>query len=77
MKAADSRIAHLPKDSKDRRTDRVNARDLIQLKESLKQVPAIKQLVGSLDHPKAKARAEKIDPCGDLLWIKSRALTLP
>ncbi|MGE7200838.1 DNA mismatch repair protein MutS [Bacillus haynesii] len=52
----------------------VNARDLIQLKESLKQVPAIKQLVGSLDHPKAKARAEKIDPCGDLLNLLEDAL---
>lgn len=42
----------------------VNARDLIQLKESLKQVPGIKQLVASLAHDKAKERAERIDPCG-------------
>ncbi|NPC92653.1 DNA mismatch repair protein MutS [Bacillus sp. WMMC1349] len=52
----------------------VNARDLIQLKESLKQVPAIKQLVTSLDHPKAKERAEKIDPCDDLLELLEEAL---
>ncbi len=32
----------------------VNARDLIQLKESLKQVPSIKELVGSLNHKKQK-----------------------
>ncbi|MDA1475463.1 DNA mismatch repair protein MutS [Bacillus changyiensis] len=52
----------------------VNARDLIQLKESLKQVPAIKQLVTSLNHPKAKERAGKIDPCNDLLELLEEAL---
>ncbi|MEC0685711.1 DNA mismatch repair protein MutS, partial [Bacillus haynesii] len=30
--------------------------------------------VGSLDHPKAKARAEKIDPCSDLLNLLEDAL---
>lgn len=52
----------------------VNARDLIQLKESLKQVPSIKELVGSLNHKKAKERAGLIDPCGDLLDLLEEAL---
>ncbi|WP_167408157.1 DNA mismatch repair protein MutS [Bacillus subtilis] len=52
----------------------VNARDLIQLKESLKQVPGIKQLVASLAHGKAKERAERIDPCGDVLELLEEAL---
>ncbi|MEC1626535.1 DNA mismatch repair protein MutS [Bacillus mojavensis] len=52
----------------------VNARDLIQLKESLKQVPGIKQLVASLAHKKAKERAERIDPCGDVLALLEEAL---
>lgn len=37
----------------------VNARDLIQLKESLKQVPAIKQLVGSSTIRKRKRAPRK------------------
>ncbi|WP_409509706.1 DNA mismatch repair protein MutS [Bacillus spizizenii] len=52
----------------------VNARDLIQLKESLKEVPGIKQLVASLAHDKAKERAERIDPCGDVLELLEEAL---
>ncbi|MDL2028157.1 DNA mismatch repair protein MutS [Bacillus subtilis] len=52
----------------------VNARDLIQLKESLKQVPGIKQLVASLAHDKAKERAERIDPCRDVLELLEEAL---
>lgn len=52
----------------------VNARDLIQLKESLKQVTGIKQLVASLAHDKAKERAERIDPCGDVLELLEEAL---
>ncbi len=52
----------------------VNARDLIQLKESLKQVPSIKELVGSLNHKKAKERAGLIDPCNDLLDLLEDAL---
>ncbi|MBY4603984.1 MULTISPECIES: DNA mismatch repair protein MutS [Bacillus] len=52
----------------------VNARDLIQLKESLKQVPGIKQLIASLAHDKAKERAERIDPCGDVLELLEEAL---
>lgn len=52
----------------------VNARDLIQLKESLKQVPGIKQLVASLAHDKAKERAKRIDPCGDVLELLEEAL---
>ncbi|MGQ9007459.1 DNA mismatch repair protein MutS [Bacillus stercoris] len=52
----------------------VNARDLIQLKESLKQVPGIKQLVASLAHDKAKERSECIDPCGDVLELLEEAL---
>ncbi|OIR63310.1 DNA mismatch repair protein MutS [Bacillus sp. FMQ74] len=52
----------------------VNARDLIQLKESLKQVPGIKQLVASLAHDKAKERSERIDPCGDVLELLEEAL---
>ncbi len=56
----------------------VNARDLIQLKESLKQVPGIKQLVASLAHDKAKERAKRIDPCGMYLncWKKRCTKTL-
>ncbi|MEI4788845.1 DNA mismatch repair protein MutS [Bacillus sp. FJAT-53060] len=52
----------------------VNARDLIQLKESLKQVPAIKELVHSLPEEMAKSRANDMDPCGDLLDLLEDAL---
>ncbi|MGE6631514.1 DNA mismatch repair protein MutS [Bacillus sp. NPDC077027] len=52
----------------------VNARDLIQLKESLKQVPAIKYLIGSLAHEMAKERASRIDLCKDLLDLLEEAL---
>ena len=52
----------------------MNARDLIQLKESLKQVPAIKELVHSLPEEMAKSRANDIDPCGDLLNLLEDAL---
>lgn len=52
----------------------VNARDLIQLKESLKQVPAIKDLVASLNHKMARERAERIDPCEDVLQLLEEAL---
>ncbi|WLR52414.1 DNA mismatch repair protein MutS [Bacillus tianshenii] len=44
----------------------VNARDLLQLKQSLGQVPAIVELVGKLEHPYAVDLAKRVDPCEEL-----------
>jgi DNA mismatch repair protein MutS len=52
----------------------VNARDLIQLKKSLIQVPEIKQILFSLESDVSNALAEKIDPCEQVIDLLERAL---
>ncbi|MFD1735899.1 DNA mismatch repair protein MutS [Bacillus salitolerans] len=44
----------------------VNARDLVQLKRSLQQVPFIQDIVAKLELPYAKELSTNIDPCEEL-----------
>jgi DNA mismatch repair protein MutS len=44
----------------------VNARDLIQLRKSLSQVPLLKNIIGELGHEIADDILKTIDPCGEL-----------
>jgi DNA mismatch repair protein MutS len=52
----------------------VNARDLVQLKRSLWQIPAIKQLISSLPNETAVALAQQLDPCEEVTDLLERAL---
>ncbi|MBS2969071.1 DNA mismatch repair protein MutS [Metabacillus sp. KIGAM252] len=52
----------------------VNARDMIQLKKSLQQVPMLAALVQSLDHSYSNKLAERIDPCDELKDLLEQAL---
>lgn len=52
----------------------VNARDLIQLKKSLKQVPSIRAVVEKLDNEDAKQLARTIDPCSELVDLLEKAI---
>ncbi|MGJ7920975.1 DNA mismatch repair protein MutS [Neobacillus sp. LXY-4] len=52
----------------------VNARDLVQLKRSLQQIPGIKQLVASLPNETAAMMAEQLDPCEEVTDLLERAL---
>jgi len=51
-----------------------NARDLIQLKKSLKKVPEIKKIIETLDNEYAKEIAEQIDPCNELTQLLEGSL---
>ncbi|MGM7701258.1 DNA mismatch repair protein MutS [Pseudalkalibacillus sp. Hm43] len=44
----------------------VNARDLIQLKRSLQNIPTLKDRLLDMDHPGLTSRSEAMDPCVDL-----------
>lgn len=44
----------------------VNARDLIQLRKSLSQIPLLKKLIGELDHDIADEMLKTLDPCDEL-----------
>ncbi|RFU71371.1 DNA mismatch repair protein MutS [Peribacillus saganii] len=52
----------------------VNARDLIQLKSSLQQVPAIKQTVASMGQEQARKISDILDPCGEITDLLEQAL---
>ena len=52
----------------------VNARDLVQLKRSLLQIPEIKELIMKLPNDKAKVLAEQLDPCKEVTDLLERAL---
>ncbi|MBS4217664.1 DNA mismatch repair protein MutS [Bacillus sp. FJAT-49711] len=51
-----------------------NARDFIQLKKSLMQIPAIISLVNRLDHNEAKSLADKLDPCEELTNLLEKSI---
>ncbi|MBD1379304.1 DNA mismatch repair protein MutS [Metabacillus arenae] len=51
-----------------------NARDLIQLKKSLQQVPAIKELIKSIGNDYAEKIAKGIDPCAGVTENLEKAL---
>ncbi|GKU82562.1 DNA mismatch repair protein MutS [Niallia sp. NCCP-28] len=52
----------------------VNARDLVQLKRSLQQVPSIKELVASFSSEEAQELAEALDPCEEVTDILEKAV---
>jgi DNA mismatch repair protein MutS len=52
----------------------VNARDLIQLKKSLQQIPALKDIVEKLSNDEAKRLADKLDPCSELVDLLERSI---
>ncbi|MCJ7841206.1 DNA mismatch repair protein MutS [Lederbergia sp. NSJ-179] len=51
-----------------------NARDFIQLKKSLRQIPAIKQLTEQLEQDFAKQLADQLDPCEELVTLLDEAI---
>jgi DNA mismatch repair protein MutS len=52
----------------------VNARDLIQLKKSLSQIPYLKQILLSLNNDVSNVLAEKLDPCEEVTDLLENAL---
>ncbi|WP_027408769.1 DNA mismatch repair protein MutS [Anoxybacteroides tepidamans] len=52
----------------------VNARDFIQLKKSLLQIPSLKEVVGRLVHEEAGYLADKLDPCTELVDLLERSI---
>jgi DNA mismatch repair protein MutS len=52
----------------------VNARDLIQLKRSLQQIPFIQSIVEQLDHEEAKQLAKRLDPCEEVTDLLEKAI---
>jgi len=52
----------------------VNARDLIQLKRSLQQIPALKETISQLNHDEAERLAERLDPCEEIVDLLERAI---
>lgn len=52
----------------------VNARDLIQLKRSLLQVPHLKEIVAGLPNEDARHFADRLDPCEEVTDLLERAL---
>ncbi|KXG10634.1 DNA mismatch repair protein MutS [Anoxybacillus rupiensis] len=52
----------------------VNARDFVQLKKSLQQIPALKEVVQRLNHQEAEQLAERLDPCFELVELLERAI---
>lgn len=52
----------------------VNARDLVQLKRSLQQIPSIKELVASFPSEEANKLAEQLDACEEVIDLLERAI---
>ncbi|WP_226674051.1 DNA mismatch repair protein MutS [Rossellomorea aquimaris] len=52
----------------------VNARDLIQLKKSLQQIPVLKHLVESLENEATDELVNRLDPCEELTDLLEQAL---
>ncbi|MBM7644424.1 DNA mismatch repair protein MutS [Scopulibacillus daqui] len=52
----------------------VNARELIQLKQSLAQVPAVIQALNDIDNDVIKQLAERMDPCADVKEIIEKGI---
>ncbi len=52
----------------------VNARDLVQLKKSLQQVPHIQEVVQRLHNDNASSIAKRIDPCDELTELLDRSI---
>lgn len=52
----------------------VNARDLIQLKRSLQQLPNIRDIIASIENEDMASLSEKIDPCEELTDLLETSL---
>lgn len=52
----------------------VNARDLVQLKRSLMQVPSLKQILLNMKNEKMNEMAEGLDPCEEVTDLLERAI---
>lgn len=52
----------------------VNARDLIQLKRSLLQIPYLKDKIGQLESSEARKLMDRLDPCEEVVDIFERAI---
>lgn len=52
----------------------LNPRDLMQLKRSLLQVPALRQILLGLEHNQAKRMAERLDPCEEAADLLEQAI---
>jgi DNA mismatch repair protein MutS len=52
----------------------VNARDLIQLKRSLMQIPALKEIISQLQSEDAYALAKQLDPCEEVVNLLEHAI---
>lgn len=52
----------------------VNARDLIQLRNSLYQIPKIKAILASIESDSLQTLAHKLDPCEELMTILEQAI---
>ncbi|NYE07889.1 DNA mismatch repair protein MutS [Bacillus niacini] len=52
----------------------VNARDLVQLKRSLMQIPYLKQILHGMDHEVVKQIADSLDPCEEVTDLLEQAI---
>jgi DNA mismatch repair protein MutS len=52
----------------------VNARDLIQLKRSLLQIPYLKDKIGQLENSQARKLMDRLDPCEEVVDMLERAI---
>ncbi|RFU61613.1 DNA mismatch repair protein MutS [Peribacillus glennii] len=52
----------------------VNARDLIQLKKSLQQIPAIREVAASMGHDEIAFLTKKLDPCEEVTDLLESSL---
>jgi DNA mismatch repair protein MutS len=52
----------------------VNARDLVQLKRSLMQIPFLKQILFGMEHEEVNKIAESLDPCEEVTDLLEQAI---
>lgn len=52
----------------------VNARDLVQLKRSLMQIPYLKQILEGMEHEVVKQIADSLDPCEEVTDLLEQAI---
>jgi DNA mismatch repair protein MutS len=52
----------------------VNARDLVQLKRSLMQIPYLKQILDGMEHEVVKQIADSLDPCEEVTDLLEQAI---
>ncbi|MGG0718737.1 DNA mismatch repair protein MutS [Robertmurraya massiliosenegalensis] len=52
----------------------VNARDLMQLKRSLHQIPHLKNIITQMNHEEAELLAAQLDPCEEVVDLLERAI---